>query len=205
MHLTTHRSMRLTRHQSIHHRVAGLVAVALIVLAAGCASSGASAGGATTPETTLVRGARSTLAIDTRRENEERVDSLPVSPQQLFGVLPQVLASLTLRTATLDQGALRIASAPTQFRRTIDGERLSHFISCGVTAMGNNADLYSVTLRVQSWVERAGETASVLHTVVRATARPNDNGSGSSVNCASNGKLEGRVRALAVLKVMETR
>lgn len=201
MHVTMHLSM----HRSMHQRVAALVSVALIVLAAGCASSGAGTGGATTPETTVVRGARSTLAIDTRRESEERVDSLPVSPQQLFGVLPQVLASLNMRTATLDQGALSITSAPTQFRRVLDGERLSHFISCGVTAMGNNADLYSVTLRVHTWVERAGEAASVLHTIVRATARPNDNGSGSSVNCASNGKLEGRVRALAVLKVIEAR
>lgn len=197
--------MRQTMPSATHHRVVALVRVAVIALVAGCASSGAGTGGATTPETTVVRGARSTLAIDTRRENEERVDSLPVAPQQLFGVLPQVLASLNMRTATVDQGALSIASVPTQFRRTLDGERLSHFISCGVTAMGNNADLYSVTLRVQTWVSRAGETASVLHTVVRATARPNDNGSASSVNCASNGRLEGRVRALAVLKVMESR
>lgn len=133
--------------------------LAVIAFAAGCASSGAGTGGASTPETTVVRGARSTLAIDTRRENEERVDSLPVAPQQLFGVLPQVLASLNMRTATVDPGTLSIVSVPTQFRRTLDGERLSHFISCGVTAMGNNADLYSVTLRVQTWVERAGESA----------------------------------------------
>lgn len=184
-------------------RLLRLVPAAL--LTASCASSSAGTGGATTPETTVVRGARSTLAIDTRRENEERVDSLPGAPQQLFGVLPQVLASLNMRTATVDEGALSITSVPTQFRRMLDGERLSHFVSCGVTAMGNNADLYSVTLRVQTWVERAGETASVLHTVVRATARPNDNGSGSSVNCASNGRLESRVRTLVVAKLMASR
>lgn len=179
--------------------------VPLAFLAASCASSSAGSGGATTPETTVVRGARSTLAIDTRRENDERVDSLPVSPQQLFGVLPQVLASLNMRTATVDQGALSIASVPTEFRRTLDGERLSHFISCGVTAMGNNADRYAVTLRVHSWVVPSGDGQSVLHTLVRATARPSDNGSGSGVTCVSNGRLEGRVRTLVVAHLMKSR
>lgn len=170
-----------------------------------CASSGG--GHAATPQdqSVIVRGSRESLGINTRRETDVRVDTLEASAQRVFALLPSVLATLNLKSATIDSSTLNVTSASTQFRRTFDGERISHFLSCGSSALGNNADLYTINIRVQSWVERAGDSASTLRTAVRASAIPADNGAGNAVVCASTGRIEARVRQLTAVAVYSKR
>ncbi|MEO7963061.1 MAG: hypothetical protein ABIT38_04035, partial [Gemmatimonadaceae bacterium] len=149
-----------------------------------------------------VRSSQSTFGADTRRETEVRVDTIQVGAKRLFEVLPGVFASLNLKTATIEEEALNVISENTMFRRTFDGERLSHFLTCGSSAAGNNADLYFVSLRLQSWAERVGDSTAMLHTAVRASARPADNGASNAVPCASTGRIEKRIRQLVALNAL---
>ena len=192
--------MPIARHRPV--LVIAIAALASMSLTAACASGGPSSGGTPPPQSTLIRGARSSLEVMTQSEGAERVDTLPVPAQRVYDAIPRVLQSLNFRITALDPTALRVSAEGTQFRRVLDGERLSHFLSCGVSAMGNNADLYTVTIRVQSWAEGRGPADAALHNVVTASARPSDNGSGAAVNCATNGRLEGKIRAKLVVALM---
>lgn len=167
-----------------------------------CSSAGPASGRTPPPQSTLIRGARSSLEVVTQADDGERVDSLPVAASRVYEAIPGVLQSFNLHITSIEPAARRVAAEGSQFRRVLDGERLSHFFSCGVSAMGNNADLYTVTIRVQSSAEARGTSDALLHNVVRATARPSDNGSGAGVTCASNGRLEARIRARLVVKLM---
>ena len=177
-----------------------------IVLSVGACASGGR-GGVVIPQdqSMIVRGPRGGFGIDTRRETDVRVDSVDAPAQRLFDVLPGVFAELDLQTATIDKTTLNVTSASTQFRHTLKGERLSHFVSCGSSAAGNNADSYFVSIRVQSWAERAGDSVSTLHSAVQASARPADNGAGNSVNCASTGRIESRIQKLATINAIAKR
>jgi len=175
---------------------------ALIVVTAACASAGGGASTIPQEQKVVVRSSQSTFGADTRRETDVSSDSIAVSAKRLFDVLPGVFASLNMKTASAEAGSLNVLSENTLFRRTFDGERLSHFLTCGSSAAGDNADLYFVSLRVQSWAERSGENGAVLHTAVRASARPADNGASNAVPCTSTGRIEKRIRQLATLNAL---
>lgn len=72
------------------------------------------------------------------------------------------------------------------------GERMSHWFSCGETAMGTpRADSYSmyITVLTQLVPASGGNTGYVARTVVSAFANAVD-ASSNSVQCTSNGSLE---------------
>lgn len=185
-------------------RLASLVMGLVGVVGAACASSG-SQSTVTQDQSLIVRGARESIGMNTLRETDVRVDTIAVAARLLFQVLPTVFAQLNLKSAVIDSSTLNLTSVSTSFRRTFDGERISHFLSCGSSALGNNADQYFVNIRVQSWAERAGDSTAFLRTVVRASAHPADNGSASVVDCASTGRLEARVRQLAAIDALVKR
>ena len=174
----------------------GITFVASTLLA-GCASSGAPAGGA-------MSGMRS---IETGETMGARLGSLPEfkSAHRSSVQLPVATAWTRLGMAYQSMGiALTVSDAPSLtlgnegMRRThtLGGARMSDFLDCGTgTGGGPNADLYAVTLSVVSQLQAASESTTRVATLVEATAAPLTFGS-PPVACSTTGNLEERIAAL---------
>jgi hypothetical protein len=175
----------------------------LVLLAGlGCASSGGPPPGTT--ESLDIRSPRSTLTIDTRRETFISSDTVRAAPLDVYRAITEIFGTLDFKVQKADSAALFVTTQPTLLRHDLKGIRLSKYLSCGQSALGSNADLYFLSVRLHSTVQPAGAAAAILRTNVSATARPPDNGA-TSVRCESNGLLEHRIRDLVRVNALSSR
>lgn len=133
--------------------------------------------------------------LGTSITNLRTVEDIHVHRDTLHGVtdavLPHVVTAYTakgLSVTTVDPESRLVGSVQTRLRRTLDGVRLSRYLSCGSTVMGDRADRYEVYLTVVTQVEPLGVGTGV-YTHVRASA-VRGGSSGSSIRCQTRGRLE---------------
>jgi hypothetical protein len=176
-------------------RPADLVA-ALLLVAAGCASSSAK------PDPSIgytgfdARSGRFTVGAG--GAGERPADQLLIDAEKAFALLPKAYESLGLTPTVNDPAAKMVGVQNLVIHKPIGGERLSRLLDCGVDVTGPNADYYEVHLTVLSGVQ-ASEGGSTLVTRVAAWAAPN--GLSSSVRCGSTGRLEEKVAtAMGILR-----
>jgi len=187
-------------------RTAALVAAALGLTAAGCASTGTapveSATGTTQTTVRMDGGSAASYQAELSHSDRATETDLAVPADRAYAVLPLVYEQLGLKinTAVSDTRTIGVSSAST---RRVGKEPLSRFISCGTNVTGTPlADTYAVTLTVLSRVTPSGTTGSLLSTQVIASAQPMST-SGTTVTCESKGELEERIAKAALLQTAQ--
>jgi hypothetical protein len=123
-------------------------------------------------------------------------DTLEVSADRLWAVLPDAYAELGVPLTVVDTASHYLGARSVTMRRPVGGLRLSRIVECGTGSFGPNAERYTVHLTVLSAVQPIDATHSLIVTTVGGSAAPN--GLSSSVTCASNGALEDKL--LSVLR-----
>jgi hypothetical protein len=123
-------------------------------------------------------------------------DTLAVTADRLWAVLPDAYAELGVPLTVVDTAAHYLGARSVTMRRPVGGLRLSRIVECGSGSFGPNAEHYTVHLTVLSAVQTVDATHSLIVTTVGGSAAPN--GLSSSVKCETNGALEDKL--LSVLR-----
>ncbi len=162
----------------------GLVAVLLGACAAG--SSNAPMPGAT--ETSRVTVAPQTTVDITRRDEATTV---PVEAGR-DAVWQAMLATHALLQIPMSGADERAGAAEFTLRdktRTLLGKPASSYVDCGNGPAGPRADSYRLTVKITHSLQPAGETRTLVHTLVEAWAR-HPGQSADAIQCNSRGTLE---------------
>lgn len=91
-------------------RISSVAALGLFATI-GCASSGGSPAGTT--ESLDIRGPRSSMIIDTRRDAFVTSDTIFTSASRVLDAIPRALASLNFKVEKTDYASLSVATPPT--------------------------------------------------------------------------------------------
>lgn len=118
------------------------------------------------------------------------------SVDEAWRALPGVFAAFGIVPQHLDSEQKILGNFEHVVRRTLAGEPLSRYLSCGSTMSGSIADSYDVRLSVASQLLPAEAGQSLVRTRVEATARSREGVSGSPVPCGTTGRLEARIAEL---------
>lgn len=185
------------RARTLRARRSTTAAVGLFAIA--CAGSTsqtdvASKGGV--PSVTRVATTDPNLRLELGTEAEMYSEALAAPPDSVWGVLPEVYATLELPVTVFDPDTRTIGTMQHRPRR-IEGERLSRYLDCGegMTATPY-ADLYEVTLSLSTQVRSTVDGSALLVSEMRATARERAV-SGNAIPCTSHRRLEERIVELA--------
>ena len=124
--------------------------------------------------------------ITSKVEGTEIRASVQFPAAVVWQALTRVYSELSIPLETLDP-AHRFLAGTVTARRAFANKSLSHFVDCGSTAMGPNANSYNVRMHLQSQVDSAGAVEAIVRTLVNSTAASDG---GITVRCASRGDLE---------------
>lgn len=171
----------------------GRCALISAIAALGCSSSSGSGPRVVTesaPTVTDIAGPRGGFEIT--RDRAARGDTIDFPSREVWRAVAPVFARLNFGAESADSTSMVFVTRNTLFRRSLGGVRMSTYVGCGVSALGNTADRYPVFLKVTTTVRDGAPGTSVVYSQVQAVARPEDNGA-SPVSCESNGRLERQI------------
>ncbi len=168
-----------------------IFAPAIAIVLAGCATAGGTQSGSEPERVTVISSGLTELEVRTTDAGTGGYHSgAPV--EHVWAVLPQVYEELGVQLAVHDSVSRRIGNTGFRPRRLGDA-RLSQYLRCGTSITATpNADRYQVQVSLITRLSDSGDGGTTIATFLSATARPRDVG-GSTVNCASTGRLEERV------------
>lgn len=167
--------------------------VALVAAAYACAACAAATSG--TPTTTTVAlpqtGAQNDVRMNAMSAEELRI-AAPIA--RVWAVLPAVYDALKLPVNVLQPASFVIAANETNFVRKLGDEQLSRFVTCGTRGFGTDVadEGGGVVLTVSTTATAAGDSATLMRTVVTGTARVQGGGA-NATRCNSTGRLESRL------------
>jgi hypothetical protein len=163
--------------------------LALLSMAAGCASAGT---GATSSDPSIIAvttGDGSTWEL--RRGSDVRLNqAVTLSAQEAWAALPAVYQQLGLTPDVRDPSTRQLGVSDHRFSRQVLNRRASDFFDCGTDPGLNRptADQVPVNARITTQVlEQGGNTE--LRTTVQGTAR-RTGGNAGVANCQSTGLFE---------------
>lgn len=136
--------------------------------------------------------------VDLRTHEEISVvtNTVELSPEQVWGLLPRVYEELALPVTFTNHGSRIVGARSVSVRRKLGEERLSTYLECGSGIRGNRADRYGVNLTVLTQVIAPEDrTKTVVATHVDADARASGVGGSTRVRCATTGRLEAKIVA----------
>jgi hypothetical protein len=179
--------------------ISGRQPVTLLLIIAAC---GQPPGGISTPaprlDHTRVESQHVDYDIVSTADGAEIRSLAPYPAADVWQAVPRVYADLAIAIETVDPTHRFLAGVATA-RRQFASKPLSHFVNCGSTLMGPNANTYTVRLHIQTEVDSTGPVEARVRTVVQYTGASDG---GTTVRCSSTGDLErtigDRVRALLI-------
>lgn len=124
------------------------------------------------------------------------VDSVPGTPEQVWGRLGSVYPELGIPVTLVDTSAHVLGAIRASLMGYLGKQPLAHALQCGTTPIGApRANAYRVSLSVVTQVApTANPNESLIRTAVSAEAR-DENGSSNTVQCGSTGALENEIAA----------
>ncbi len=189
------------------HAVAAAAGVAILAVAAACASAPAGGEGAPQVQATasecvaLPPGEEDTPLVETTIDripgytNQPRSQDfefvcmeVPVAAELAWGVLPGIYQEIGIPVATTDPSKRLVANPGFEVQR-IAGSRMNRWLDCGTSRTGPMANAYQVTLRVQTQLREVAEGTTEVKSLVAGTAL-NRSTAGYPVSCASREALE---------------
>lgn len=174
-------------------------------------TSCASAGGHRTPVTTtatppvvttrIVTTTNANVAVSAINNPTASVRWINATPANVWPAVQAVYADLRIPLTEIDAGRLTVRNSGLKVRRTLAGERMPRWLSCGGSNSMPNAETYDIhaTISTQVVPDRDGNGADIV-TLFEAMAAPVQF-SGSPVACASTMELERRIHTLVGQKL----
>jgi hypothetical protein len=177
-----------------------IVLSAWLLSLAGCATTSAPSSGGGLPP---VMATRSNRSADVRpRAEVARAEHVEFPMQAVWDALPGVYTELGVPEVGVDPAARTVGNGSFVASRTLGGEPLSRFVSCGTTPIGRPvADEARVQMDVRTVVTAEGGETS-LRTTLQATARGNRGTSSDNLPCTSTGRLEARIAIMLRQKLV---
>jgi hypothetical protein len=183
-------------------RVAPPLVVSLVVpvLAAACSSAAKQAPidvSSQTVRTTVVTGVGDARKVDANPEAAARTLMLPVGPDVVWQVLPDVYTELGIKVDFVTQAERRLGNQQFVVRRRMGGVPLTKYLDCGISGSGAgtpNAETYEISLSVASQVTSRAAGSSMVTTWVWGMGKW-VTFSGQAVTCATTGQLERTIEA----------
>lgn len=183
--------------------------LAVLALAAACASSGQGAaaadGSSLARPTTRVSGQNGVRMLEVRTVTEDptRTTDVGAPPDSVWAALTPVYTALKIPFDTYLSTERRLGTAGHRVRGRFAGIQLGRVVNCGTAASGgDNADLYEVLLDVTSTASPGTGGTTALRTSVSGTAQSSTT-AGEPINCVTTGALE-RIIAEAVRARVES-
>ena len=129
----------------------------------------------------------------------DTVDTPTVFPgtgASVYRKLIEVYRALKIPISLYDSTTGKVGNIGVNLR-SIDGQRMSTWLGCGVGLTGPNADMHRVTASIISWVQPRGRDSAVVRTGVFAgVTNMAEAGSSLPRPCDTTGRLEERIRTL---------
>ncbi|MFL5582672.1 MAG: hypothetical protein ACJ8AO_20095 [Gemmatimonadaceae bacterium] len=181
-----------------------MAAALAMLLAAGCATGGSSTTASAAPPistTRVVTGANRSVAVSAIDNPTASVKTMNATPKSVWEAVQAVYTELQIPVTGIDQAKMTIQNSTLHVRRTLAGERMPRWLSCGGPSSMPNAETYQIdgTLSTQVIPGKDGVGADVV-TLLTAVATPVAF-SGAPVNCSSTMELEKRIYTLVGRKV----
>ena len=181
-----------------------LIAPALLLLAAACASTG---GAGSAPVTSAPESARPTVntgRVVTTTGNTVQMNTMNIdmdvklfvtgSPDQAWAVLPGVYSELLIPVSMNDPKTKSIGNTGWKTRRSIGRVPAQRYLDCGSSGTLENAETYQLTLSIVTTVLPNSSGGSIISTAITGTGRNPVTSSQADVRCVSKGDLEIRIR-----------
>ncbi len=166
-----------------------------ILTLTGCASSPDS-GRASSPTQTRVHTASgAVISVNTGAQPTEHALPVDAEPDAAFRAATKAFAELQIPVTTLITSERRIGNPSYRVRRQIGGTSLARYLDCGRGNHGPNAEVYQITMSVESVITAAPAGGSTVRTTVTASGVPTNFPTGA-VNCTTTGELEKRIAQL---------
>lgn len=175
---------------------ARLIAAALLLASAGCASSGGNSSGPNVGQAVVTTGYH---GIDAQLSGggEALRDVVPAPVERVAAELPGVYQLLGFTAGRMDAEGRTVGTDVFDLRRRIEGRPHSVWLNCGVTSVGQSAaDVHRVSMAIRSTVTPRPNGGSLVSTTVEASARASTGASSTPARCGSTGELERRIAEL---------
>jgi hypothetical protein len=159
----------------------------LLLVTAAC---GQPPGGISTPaprmDRTHIESQHADYDITSTADGAEIRSLVPYPAAEVWQAVSRVYADLAIATESRDP-THRFLAGIASARRQFASKPLSHFVNCGSTLVGPNANTYNVRLRIQTEVDSTAPGEARVRTVVQSTGAGDG---GTTVRCSSTGDLE---------------
>lgn len=134
------------------------------------------------------------LLLDTNNRVQATRHTVAGTPEALWPALVRTYVDLGISVAHLDSTRHVIGNPDLPARREFAGQRITNLLDCGRTAVGVPiADRYAVTVQVFTQLVRSEGGTEVRSVLTGRAVNPTTND--PPVQCASTGRLEGRIAA----------
>lgn len=186
-----------------------LVPLIVTLTTASCAGAGGEGpAAAASPQTTAIsivgdatRGAGSTVLVTSHRDLRGSNHRVRGMIDEVWRVLPSVYGELGIEVGTVDSGARTMGNARLVMSRSLAGQRLSRYLSCGSGMSGQPiADEYRVEASLLTILHPEEDGSTRVETRLTATAMSRAS-SGAPLACGSTGRLEARIAEMIALRL----
>lgn len=160
------------------------------VVVTGCASSGRGGLDESRGGLMQIEGDATLYKFDLNSDRTAIRHALEAPPAAVWAALPVVYEKVGLRGAGVVDEKHRVFGLPSAalLPRSLAGEPLNRFLTCGSRTTGSSVDTYEVRLRALTQIDSTAEGSLVL-TRLDAVARSRGV-SGLPVSCSTTGRLE---------------
>ena len=117
-------------------------------------------------------------------------------PDRVLQLVHRAYTALAIPVTVNSPSERRIGNLDFRRTGTLNGVRLSRFVSCGDGLTGPKADAYRVFFSVETKVAPTADGKSTLNTSVVASASDVAGGNPDRMPCGSTGTLEARITEL---------
>jgi hypothetical protein len=174
---------------------------ALLLL--GCAAQPPGASSPAERQTVVVSTDMGNIEIERFTDTRGTNHRIPAATDAVWHVLVDAYGEMQIALGTVDRPNGTLGNTRLIATRTLAGQRLSRFFSCGSTATGSPvADSYRMEISVLTTVREDAPDTSLLQTQLRATGYPHGPSS-SPVQCASTGNFEERLARMVLLLLLQ--
>jgi hypothetical protein len=172
--------------------------VAFLAPALACAGSAPTPGAAPVEQHVVVPGSAGSLNIVAASGISSHEFAAPV--EKVWKVLPAVFDSLSMTISMLDPTTHTIGNRGFKVRGKLGKVGLAHYIDCGTTQIGPNAESYDVTLTLITTLTATAGGATAMTIDFEASAKPLAFAQ-EPFHCSSKGTMEQRVNQLTAALV----
>ena len=167
----------------------GWLALLLCAVTVGCATPGTSGSGSSGQivDRVQITGSPDPNEVNIKHAGPTSANAIVEAPAaRVWPLVPSAYSVLSIPTTAVDSVG-RAISGQVMARRTFADKPLRMFVDCGSSITGANANTYSVTMKLNTFVDVTGPASSRVRTLVDASGI---SPAGVQVRCSSTGDLE---------------